>query len=415
MLGSRRWPQRAWLLACGVAWLSASGCSGPSFTSGANGGSSGTGTKGGSDGAGTDAGGSDSGASGGASASGGDAAMSGAPDVGGSGGSGGGSAGSGGSDVTPGCNCAPGQYCRAGSTDCVACTELNRLRFTTPERLDTLSDNGQGSNFPRVGNTATDLVFVFNGTGLRYTTDATTSAGSSVKGTQAQDNAPLLLREAVPGPATLGLEKFDFLFDRGATKRALHVGSWLEGAAGAVKLTPPFNDAAATSSDYSIAVALHPGAGPARAFWMSTRKTTPKLFTAPLQDGATEVPVELRLAKDIPNSDPMGEPTICATSDRDLAPWVTRDGKTLVFSHTRVDANCAAVSAQKRDIYTTLLQAATGQPPMDANSAIIPATPLNDVNSSADDIEPSFSADMCDLYFSSNRDGKFAVYRAHRK
>jgi hypothetical protein len=414
MLGSRRWPERAWLWACGVAWLSASGCSGPTFASGANGGSSGASTNGGTDSAGDDAGGSDSGATGGTSDAGG-SATAGTADVGGSAGSGG-SGGSGGSDVTPGCNCAPGQYCRAGSTDCVACTELNRLRFTPPERLDTLSDNGQGSNFPRVGRTATDLVFVFNGTGLRYTTDSSTSAGSSVKGTQAQDNAPLLLREPVPGPATLGLEKFDFLFDRVTTKRVLYVGSWVEGTDGAVKLTPPFNGAG-TSSDYSIAVALHPGAGPARAFWMSTRDApdAPRLHTALVQDGAAALPVDLRLAKDIPNPDPMGTPTICPTSDHDLAPWVTSDGKTLVFSHTRVDANCKAVSAQKRDIYTTLLQPATGQPPTGADDAIVPATPLNDVNSSADDIEPSFSADMCDLYFSSNRDGKFAVYRAHRK
>jgi hypothetical protein len=30
------------------------------------------------------------------------------------------------------------------------------------------------------------------------------------------------------------------------------------------------------------------------------------------------------------------------------------------------------------------------------------------------DIEPGFSADMADLYFVSNRDGKFAIERAHR-
>jgi hypothetical protein len=288
------------------------------------------------------------------------------------------------------------------------------LRFTPPERLDTLSDNGQGSNFPRVGTTATDLVFVFNGTGLRYTTDASTSAGSSVKGTQAQDNAPLLLREAVPSPATLGIAKFDFLFDRVANKRLLYVGAWAEGAAGAVQLPPPFNG---SGSDYSIAVALHPGAGPARAFWMTTREDEkPQLYTAPVQDGATGAVVELRLAKDLAEIDPATmKPKTCPTSDNDVAPWVTSDGKTLLFSHTRVDANCKAVSAQKRDIYTTLLQPATGQPPMDAMNAIVPATPLSDVNSSADDIEPSFSADMCDLYFSSNRDGKFAVYRAHRR
>jgi Tol biopolymer transport system component len=140
---------------------------------------------------------------------------------------------------------------------------------------------------------------------------------------------------------------------------------------------------------------------------MTTRETgTPRLFTAPLQDGATAEVVDIRVAKaDAP----------CVVTDQDAAPWVSRDGKTLLFSHTRMDNNCAVVAGQKRDLYTTLLQPATGQPPKDASNEVIPATPMNDVNSSADDVEPSFSADMCDLYFASNRDGNFAVYRAHRR
>jgi Tol biopolymer transport system component len=96
-------------------------------------------------------------------------------------------------------------------------------------------------------------------------------------------------------------------------------------------------------------------------------------------------------------------------ADVDLAPWVTPDGKTLLFSHTRVDANCQAVN-QGKDLYTTLLQPATGQPP-----AMTAALPMNDVNSAADDVQPSFSGDLCDLYFASNREGPMAVYRAHRR
>jgi hypothetical protein len=283
------------------------------------------------------------------------------------------------------------------------------LRFATPERLATLSDNGQGSNFPRVGSTTTDLVYVFNGMGLRYTTDSSTSAGNSVKGTAPEDKGPLLLSENVSGFPTLGIMSFNFVFDRmpPMLPRKLYVSSWSEGVQGAAELSPPFN---LGNGDYSMAVALHPGASTTpRAFWMSTRDSgTPQLYTAPLQEGATAELVNLRLAKDTP-----GNP--CVTSDADLAPWVTRDGKTLLFSHTRVDANCAVVTAQKRDLYTTLLQPTTGQPPSDAAAVIVPATPINDVNSSADDVEPSFSADMCDLYFASNRDGNFAVYRAHRR
>jgi Tol biopolymer transport system component len=40
---------------------------------------------------------------------------------------------------------------------------------------------------------------------------------------------------------------------------------------------------------------------------------------------------------------------------------------------------------------------------------------MSDVNSPMNDVEPSFSADLCDLYFASDRDGKYALYRAHRR
>lgn len=400
MSGSRCLPQRAWLLAWSAAWLGLLGCSGTSFSSDGLGGTS---AHGGTDSAGTSAGGVGAGASGGSSSA-GDSTNGGTPDIAGS-------AGSAGSGVTPACDCPAGRYCREGSTDCFDCTELNRLRFTTPERLATLSDNGQGSNFPRVGVTTTDLVYVFNGTGLRYTTDSSTSAGSSVKGTEPEDKGPLLLSENVAALPTLGMG-FNFLFDRKATARQLYVGVWSAGAQTMLKLPPPFN---ADQDDYSIAVAPHAGANSqVRAFWMSTRgDKLPRLYTAFLQEGTTEEEVALRLAKDRQGS--MDEVIPCPTTDQDLAPWVTGDGKTLLFSHTRVDGNCAVVTAQKRDLYTTLLQPANGQPPADADAKIIPATPINDVNSAGDDIEPSFSADMCELYFASNRDGNFAVYRAHRR
>jgi Tol biopolymer transport system component len=86
---------------------------------------------------------------------------------------------------------------------------------------------------------------------------------------------------------------------------------------------------------------------------------------------------------------------------------VTNDGKLMVVSHPHLNASCDATS-QGKDIYTALLQPATGQP-------TAAALPMNDVNSPMNDVEPSFSADMCELYFASDRDGKFALYRAHRR
>jgi len=276
------------------------------------------------------------------------------------------------------------------------------LRFDTPERLGTLSDGGTAVDFPRHGMTSTDLVYVVKGGGLHYTTDFSTSAGINLSGTQALDRAPLLLDQELSGMAGNSTGSFNFGFDRpiAVEKRALFVGTWGTGAKGA-QLPEPFN----TGDDYSIAVAAHVTVdGPARAFWMSARLGMPRLFTALLQSDATADEVALRVG----NSD-------CTTRDQDLAPWVTPDGKALVFSHLRYDNGCRLVPAQKRDLYTTLLQPASGQPPVDATNAIVPATPLSDVNSADDDIEPSFSADLCDLYFASDRDGEFAIYRAHRR
>lgn len=183
MLGPWNVVGRGWLVAT-VATLSClSSCSGAEFTSAdAAAGGSASGAGGAS--AGRASGGRTSGGATG-SGSAGDTASAGAPDVAGSSGSGGG--------VSTGCDCAAGHYCRDGSVDCFDCAELNRLNFATPERMATVSDNGQGSHFPRVGATPTDLLYRFDGTGLRYTTDASTSAGGSVKATVDSDSAPLLL------------------------------------------------------------------------------------------------------------------------------------------------------------------------------------------------------------------------------
>jgi hypothetical protein len=391
MLGSRIVLGLGPLAAC-VALLGFSSCSGAEFTSGA-------GTAGTS---------STSGSTSGGSASGGDAGETnnaGAPDPGGSGGSGGvggsvvgGSAGSGGS-VVGGCDCDPGQYCRDGSADCFDCAELNRLNFSTPQRLATVSDNGQGSHFPRVGSTGTDLLYLFEGTGLRYTADASTSAGNTVQTSLATDSGPLLLSSGVGGIPSMTLETFNFVFDRVvAGKRSLFVGQWNDGLESSERAPAPYNG---SGNDYSMAIATKPTAdGVARAFWMTTRGATSMqpaaLITARI--GETEPPAPVDLA--IGQAD-------CITTDADLAPWVTSNGKTLLVSHPRLDANCKA-TGQGKDIYTALLQPASGEP-----SA--PALPMNDVNSPMNDVEPSFSADMCDLYFASDRDGKYALYRAHRR
>lgn len=385
MLGLRNVLGTSPLAACGALFI-LSGCSGAEFTGGA-------GTAGKSS-AGSAAAGQDNGGNSAGGTKGGDAGETsgGAPDLGGSTGTGG--------TVSGGCDCPEHHYCRDGSVDCFDCAELNRLNFSTPERLATVSDNGQGSHFPRVGSTGTDLLYRFEGTGLRYTADASTSAGSTVQASLATDSAPLLLASDVSGVATVKLMSFNFVFDRvEGGRRSLYLGQWSNGLMMSERAPAPYNGAL---SDFSMAIATKPGAdATARAFWMSGDTSTtmvppPTLYTAILGANESAVPVALSIGQ-----------LKCTSKEPDLAPWVTSNGKTLLVSHPRLDANCNA-TGQGKDIYTALLQPATGQP-------TAPALPMNDVNSPMDDVEPSFSADMCDLYFASNRDGKYALYRAHRR
>jgi hypothetical protein len=387
MLGSRNALGQSWFFASTLALLGLSSCSGVAFTAGAGG----TDGDAGNASSGQNSGGNAKGGTGGA-ANAGDTSSAGASDVAGSSGTGG--------TVSSDCDCPAEYYCRDGSVDCFACAELNRLHFATPERLATVSDNGPGSHFPRVGTTNTDLLYRFEGAGLRYTTDASTSAGANVKSTNATDSGPLLLATQVTGVGTMLLAGFNFVFDREEEGlRSLYMGDWDNGLRQIERVPAPYNG---DKNDYSMAVAAKPSAGgSARAFWMTDRDaamgTAPSLVTALLLlANAPPAPVNLKLGQET-----------CVTSDPDLTPWVTADGKTLLVSHNRLDASCKPTS-QGKDIYTVLLQPATGLP-------TAAALPMNDVNSPMNDVEPSFSADLCDLYFASDRDGKYALYRAHRR
>lgn len=366
--------ERAWLLAYFVAGVGLCGCGGKEFSSGQGAGASG----GDSGAAGKSMGGSSSG-------------RGGSNEPGGSGGASG-SAGAGGT-ASGGCTCAPGQYCRDASKDCFDCAELSRLRFSTPQRLDTLSNSNQASHFPRVGETGTDLLYSVTGAGLRYTSDFSTSAGNALEQSTPQDSGPLLL----PSSVSLSDEDFDFAFDRETAtgQRQLFFGQW-QGGLGAVFPAPaPYNGDA---NDFSIAIATAPtDDGIARAYWMTDREGDVglTLITALLTANVAGGPVMLSVGQDG-----------CAPEQADLSPWVAADGQTLLFSSARVDDNCLA--SDHKDLYTTLLQPSSGQP-------TAPAVPLADVNSEGNDVDPSFSRDLCELYFASDRDGDYALYRAHRR
>lgn len=387
-MGLRNVPERGLLAAFGVALSCLLGCGGKEFSSGAAGagGGSGSGSQAGNVQGGSDGGGSEDGGAAGNVASGGTQSTA-------------GKAGGGTSAV--GCNCPAGNYCRDGSTDCFDCAELGRLRFRDPEKLATLSE-GEGSRFPRVGATGTDLLYQFAGVGLRYTTDSSTSAGSSVAQTMPDDRAPLLLSSTVRTLPEETVKPFNFVFDRlvEETRRELYFGEWMSGLMSASSAPPPYNSPG--TSNFGLAIALQGIPGTARAYWMTDRMSDVPLVlvTALLTLDTPGEVVTLNI----------GEPG-CPASAEDLTPWVTPDGKTLFFSHTRKGPGCVD-AGQGKDLYWSLMAPATGQPVNGESSA---AVAFSDVNSPQDDVDPSFSSDFCELYFSSNRDGQDALYRAHRR
>ena len=366
----------------GLALSCLLGCGGNEFTSdGATGASGGGGGQGGSALGGSDQGGS--------------AGVAGSL-------AGNATAGSGGTGSAS-CNCRAGTYCREGSTDCFDCAKLSALRFHPPEKLVTLSD-GMGARFPRIGATGTDLIYQASGVGLRYTTDASTSAGEGVARTMPGDRAPLLLPTNVDSLPEATVEPFNFVFDRliEGERRALYFGEWQSGLISSQQAPDPYN--APGTSNFGPAVAVQPApGGAARAYWMTDRLQQEQLPLALMTALFTPDTQSETVALSIGDA-------ACPALPEDLTPWVTPDGTTLFFSHTRLDAACAPQA--HKDLYAALMSPSTGQP---ANAANAAAASLSDVNSPANEVDPSFSADFCDLYFASDRDGESALYRAHRR
>ncbi len=88
------------------------------------------------------------------------------------------------------------------------------------------------------------------------------------------------------------------------------------------------------------------------------------------------------------------------TSGADRDPFLTVDGRTLVFS------SFPNGGTGGHDLYTATRPS--------ADAAFAGVTPLAGVSSSAEERSPWLSDDLERLYFTSNRDGDFAVYLAER-
>jgi len=384
---------RAWSLVLGAVVGLHLGCGGSEFSSAGTGAASGMSSGGRSNG----------GYSGSASSGGGRAGngAAGSPSAGTSASGNGGAAG----ETSTGCACPSGQYCREGSTDCRDCADFARLRFSAPERLSTLSDLGEGTlRFPRVGEAGGDLFYRSQAVGTQtnwYTTDVSTSAGNPLDPTFPPDGAPLLLGMEIAGPTQE--QNFNFVFNRtvpGGLEK-LFFARWAAGLQGAREAPAPYN--ALGTNDYSLAIATQPtGVNVPRAYWMTDRDLVVGLVTTLVRwnSNSAVVPVPLKVGR-----------LDCGDEPADLTPWVTPDGTSLLFNTTALDDSCAP-SNNGADLYVAPMDPVSGQQRTD--SAVVP---LSDVNGPAQDRDPSFSRDFCELYFSSDRGGSsnFDLYRARRR
>jgi hypothetical protein len=387
------------------SWLTAAilvGCGGDEFSSAASGGSAGTAgaTQGGSGGS---TGGGGAGAGGAAGQNGGSA---GTVQGGGSGTGGSGAGGSSGGGGSPACNCPQGQYCQVTTSNCRACSDLSRLAFATPERIATVSASAAGQQrFPRVGATDMSLFYRAGAPGserIWQTADYTAGYGNPIAGSNGIDSGPLFLGSNQP----------NFWFDRveGSSRHIVSAsvsGGTLENLA----LAPtPLNPSSAGSSDYSVAIAAAPGgSGVPRAFWMTTRSGDRARLVTALLTGA-DVPVS-DVALNIENA----AGSLCGRPGDDATPWVTPGGDLLLFRAFPMDENCNPSDGDATDLYASILDPTTGQPP--PLGAAIPLADVNRSTGNSTETDPSLSPDLCALYFASDSGQgafDFDIFRANR-
>jgi hypothetical protein len=385
---------RSAVFAVALAAFAAFACSRSRFSaaSGAAGGGAGVGGDPGKGGNGGAAGAEDGG-SGGV-----DAGRGGSSGDGGGSGKGGGAGTSGtgnaGSAGGAGCDCAPGQYCRAGT--CRNCDDLTSIQIGDAEPL--LDHPSSGLRFPRVGDSRDSFFFTLVAPGrseLWYVDDPTASASFTLGDAQTLSRSGLFYVEG----ASLG---FTVLFDeRRSGGRVVMTAAWNGSALTDLQtLGPPFG--AFGSEDYSVALAAETN----RVYFMTTRNDSPELHTSVLGEIDSQV-----VTLDVPV--PGGG--TCPRSEDDATPWVTEDGSLLVFRALPLDANCQPIDGTAPDLYAAALQPATGLP-------LTPAVRLAGANVTTGDsteTDPSFSPDLCTLYFSSDGGSAagfdFRLFRAPRR
>jgi hypothetical protein len=370
-----------------VVSLSAGACERSSFSAAETAGNAGTGPTGG---LGAAAGAGSGGSAG--TAGGGDGGTAGAA----SGGAGeAGKGGQSGSAGASGCACGVEQYCRAGS--CRDCSDLSSIDFATPVEL--LDHPTSPLRFPREGDTSASLFFTVASPGrseLWYTPDPRGSASFPLDGTTTPSRSALLYLDE-PGALP-----FNVVFDEvDAGQRVERSATW-NGSTLSDEATLGSPLSPSGFHTYSVAVATRTG----RAYWMSLRDGRPALRTGNFGTGNDDlVNVEVTAR---------GGGT-CPRSGDDATPWVNPEGTLMLLSAPAVDASCQSLDGGASDLFVVPLDPESGLP-------LAPATPLASVNiteNESSQSDPSFSSDLCAIYFASDGGAglgyDFRLYRAARR
>ncbi len=383
-------------VAVNALFASFAGCAGPRFTNqpgaaGSTGAASGSGAAAGAGGANGGGTAGNAGSPGHAGAGG----AAGSSGVGGAAATGGGSGDASMGGASDGCQCATGQYCRAGS--CFDCSDVSQLDFGAVEEVLDYPDGAL--RFPRAGAVDGSLFYTLVTTAvseLWYAPNIAKSPGAVISDQRVANEA----LDYFGDPGSLG---FDVLLGETAPNgaRSIQVATW-DGAKLGVPSNGPVPLAPLTADDYSASLAR----ATSRVYFMTTRSGAPALVTGTLGNAATTA-VDVKV--------PGQGGGTCSRSGDDATPWVTSDGKLLLFSAPPVDSACNPVDGTATDLFVALVNATSGLP-------LATAVPISGVNHSTDtsnETDASFSADLCTLYFASDGGGAqghdFRLYRAFRR
>ncbi len=294
----------------------------------------------------------------------------------------GGSGGTGGAPCAGGCP--PTTYCNQDTQRCSECSETGRFLFGAPVPISGAATSGD-ERFPRETDDGRQLVFKLNSNIV--------SLNAPFTGTPTQRWASA----SGPSPRAFNTTELHFTeaFDQGFAG-----GRRLVGVSGGTATPLPINQLSGGGSE---PLDFSPTSSDDRVFFMSNRpvgaddKRPSLLFNHQPGITVTVDPTPLTLDNG------------CAPGGEDFAPWVTRDGKLLLFMSTATTSGTCTPSGTTRDLYWTQLS---------AGQQVGSATRIKVSSPATDDAEPSLSADLCALYFSRADPAeptRHDIYRAPRR